>query len=167
MGKQDEYPIKVLLSKILPTVFTYSVRPFSPRKSMLKLLVIFREGRILPLNQNVGGSWKWELRQAVFQSQAHRLKNDLKEEISLLCQPAANPQQRGQGVEKSKGITSASSSGNVLGEQGREFALHLPESELTEDLPSWSCQPGTPPDQKTYRKKEMQKKFGICYVPAK
>lgn len=56
-------------------------------------------------------------------------------------------------------LSPCSSSGNVLGEQGREFALHLPESELTEDLQSWSCQPGTPPDQRTYRKKEMQKQI--------
>lgn len=48
-----------------------------------------------------------EERQAVFQSLAHRLNNDLKEEISLLCQPRANPQQRGHGVHGSEGITSA------------------------------------------------------------
>lgn len=48
-----------------------------------------------------------EARQAVFQSLAHRLNNDLKEEISVLCQPAANSQQRGCGMDGSEGVTSA------------------------------------------------------------
>lgn len=76
---------------------------------------------------------------------------------SVYCVSQQQILSRGHGLDSSEGITSTSSSGNVLGEQGREFALHLPESALTEDLQSWSCQSGTPSDQRTYTKKEMQK----------
>lgn len=73
---------------------------------MQKHLLIFR-GKDIALKPKCGWLMEMEARQAVFQSLARRLNNDLKEEISLWCQPAASPQQRGRGVDGSEGVTSA------------------------------------------------------------
>lgn len=87
MDKQDKCPIKIQLllpSKILPTVFTYSVSHYPP-EVYARTSINFQRGKDIALKPKCEWLMEIEVGQAVFQSLAHRLNNDLKEEISLFC----------------------------------------------------------------------------------